>query len=265
VDTKSEAAQSIEHARHDLDDALKRLAKLPAVDADRLTYAAHALNNYLMVVSTISHVLERSLSGSSIPNIEDRLSALNEATKLMKAAVQQLILPSAVGRPHLLFLPVNLQFVAGAACDEYEPIARTKGIRIERNITRAPVVLWTDRIAFGAVIDNLMSNAVKYSKPAGAIIVRAYRLGDEGVFAVSDSGPGIRPEEASLLFSRGGRLSAQPTGGETSTGYGLAIAKDLADELGARIWWQNDAEGASFSVGVPLYEPSVHGDVRAAD
>lgn len=258
MDTRSEAAQAIEHARHDLDDALSLFAKLPAIDADRLTYTAHALNNYLMVVSTISHVLEHSLSGSSVPNVEDRLSALNEATKLMKAAVQQLILPSAGGRPHLLFLPVDLQFAAGAACDEYEPIAATKGIQIEREITRTPVMVWADRIAFGAVIDNLMSNAVKYSRPAGAITVRVYQLNNEGIFAVSDSGPGIRPDEASRLFSRGGRLSAQPTGGEPSTGYGLAIAKDLADELGGRVWWQNEADGARFSVAVRLYEPSVH-------
>jgi signal transduction histidine kinase len=258
VDIKSEAEQAIQHARRDLDDALGRLAKLPAVDADRLTYAAHALNNYLMVVSTISHVLARLLSASSIPNIQDRLSALNEATRLMKTTVQQLVVPSGAERPKLLFLPVNLQFVAGAACDEYEPIAATKGIRIEREISRAPLVMWTDRIAFGAVIDNLMSNAVKYSRPAGTITVRAYRVNNDGVLSVSDSGPGIDPDEASRLFTRGGRLSARPTAGETSTGYGLAIAKDLADELGGRIWWKNETEGATFAIAVPLYEPSVH-------
>lgn len=211
-----------------------------------------------MVVSTISHVLERSLSGSSIPNIQDRLSALNEATKLMKAAVQQLILPSAVERPRLLFLPVHLQVAADAACDEYEPIAAAKGIRIDREIASAPIVVWTDRIAFGAVIDNLMSNAVKYSRPSGAITVRAYEAENEGIFAVSDSGPGIRHDEATRLFSRGGRLSARPTGGETSSGYGLAIAKDLTDELGGRIWWQNESEGATFSVAVPLSDSAAH-------
>jgi len=123
-------------------------------------------------------------------------------------------------------------------------------------------MVWTDRIALGVAIDNLMSNAVKYSRPGGIVVVRTYESDKEGVFAVSDSGPGIRSDEASRLFSRGGQLSARPTGGEMSTGYGLAIAKDMVDALGGRIWWQNDAEGAVFAVAVPLYDATVHTAAR---
>ena len=135
MDARDEASKAIEHARRDLDDALSRLANLPAVDADRLTYAAHALSNYLMVVSTTSHLLERTLSPSPGSETSVRLSALNETTRLMKAAVKQLILPSADERPHLVFLPMNLKFAAAAACDEYEPIAADKNIRIERELS----------------------------------------------------------------------------------------------------------------------------------
>ncbi len=258
MDIRAELSKSIEHARQDLDESLGQLAKLPAVDADRLTYAAHALNNYLMVVSTISHVLERDLGASSIPDAQDRLTALNEATKLMKAAVRQLILPSDENAPKLIFLPVNLTLVARAAYDEYKPIAATKNIRLVLQVIDRPVMVWADRIALGAVIDNLMSNAVKYSRPGGSIVVRETQLDHEGILAVSDSGPGIRADEAPRLFSRGGRLSAQPTGGEVSSGYGLAIAKDLADALGGRISWENNASGATFSVAVPLYDPARH-------
>jgi len=258
VNIRAELSTKIEHARRDLDESLVQLAKLPAVDADRLNYAAHALNNYLMVVSTISHVLERDVGVRSNPDAQERLTALNEATRMMKAAVRQLILPSDDSSPKLILLPVNLTFMAAAAGDEYAPIAAKKGIRVERDVMDRAVMIWSDRIALGAVIDNLMSNAVKYSNPGGLVRVRAYQLNREGIFAVSDSGPGIRQEEASRLYSRGGRLSAQPTGGEGSSGYGLAIAKDLTDALGGRIWWENHASGATFSVALPLYDPARH-------
>jgi len=257
VNIRAELSTKIEHARRELDESLVQLAKLPAIDADRLNYAAHALNNYLMVVSTISHVLERDVGVSSNPDAQERLTALNEATRMMKAAVRQLTLPSDDSGLKLILLPVNLTFVAAAACDEYAPIAAKKGIRVERDVMDRAVMIWSDRIALGAVIDNLMSNAVKYSRPGGLVRVRAY-LNHEGTFAVSDSGPGIPQQESSRLFSRGGRLSAQPTGGEASSGYGLAIAKDLTDALGGRIWWENDASGATFSVALPLYDPARH-------
>jgi signal transduction histidine kinase len=258
VDIRVELSKTIEHARQDLDESLAQLAKLPAVDADRLTYAAHALNNYLMVVSTITHMLGREIGTTSSPDVQDRLTALNEATRLMKAVVRQLILPSDESGGKLIFLPVDLTFVATAACEEYDTIAAKKDIRIIREIMDRPLNGWSDRIALGAVIDNLMSNAVKYSRHGGSIGVREYQLDDQGILAVTDSGPGIRSDEASRLFSRGGRLSSQPTGGETSSGYGLAIAKDLMNALGGRIWWENHASGATFSVALPLYNPAQH-------
>lgn len=57
---------------------------------------------------------------------------------------------------------------------------------------------------FGAVIDNVVSNAVKYSSTGSVVRVRVYEDDSHGVLAVSDSGPGIRSDEASRLYSRGG-------------------------------------------------------------
>jgi len=259
VSTKAELSRAIEHARRDLDESLDQLAKLPPVDADRLSYAAHALNNYLMVVSTISRILERDIGVTSGVDVKARFEALNEATHLMKAAVRQLVVPIDEGAPKLIFLPLNLTLVATAACDEYEPIAGDKNIQIIREVMTRPVTVWSDRIALGAAIDNLMSNAVKYSRLRGAVHVREYETDTEGVLAISDSGPGIDTDEASRLFTRGGKLSAQPTGGEASSGYGLAIAKDLVDALGGRIWWENQTtSGATFFLAIPLYDPARH-------
>jgi signal transduction histidine kinase len=66
--------------------------------------------------------------------------------------------------------------------------------------------------------------------------------------------PGLGPEDRARLFQRGVRLSAQPTGGEPSTGYGLAVAKDLVGQLGGEIWCDSQpGQGACFSVRLPVW------------
>ena len=70
--------------------------------------------------------------------------------------------------------------------------------------------------------------------PGGRVVVRLRRDGD-GV-TVADDGPGLSPEDQARLFQRGARLTPRPTAGEPSTGYGLAVAKDLAARLGGELW-----------------------------
>jgi K+-sensing histidine kinase KdpD len=92
----------------------------------------------------------------------------------------------------------------------------------------------TDRVAIAAVLDNLLSNAIKFSHPNGQIWVQV-RCGEGCVECrVQDEGPGLSQEDQAMLFQRGTQLTPRPTGGETSTGYGLAVAKELIEKLGGR-------------------------------
>ena len=254
MDGKSEATAAIERARTELDEALARLAEVPAMDSDRLTYAAHALSNYLMVVTTSIHLLTLALAQRRDIDVRDRLEGLNHATKLMKQLVRQLLISRSGEGPDLLFAQTDLAKLVRWACDEYEPIAAVKNIVIARDIDSDPVMVLTDRVAVGAILDNLASNAVKYSTPGGTITVGVQYSATEGIVSITDAGPGINDAEAKLLFTRGGKLSNRPTAGESSTGYGLAIAKDLIDALGGRIWFENAPEGgARFSFALPLH------------
>ena len=85
------------------------------------------------------------------------------------------------------------------------------------------------------VMDNLISNAVKYSPPGSVVRVQVEH-GQEGWrFAVSDQGPGISEGEQKKLFQNFSRLSSRPTGGEKSTGLGLAITRRLVEAHGGKI------------------------------
>ena len=81
-------------------------------------------------------------------------------------------------------------------------------------------------------------------------------LGDEVLCSVCDHGSGLSEEDQARLFQRGVSLNAQPTGGETSTGLGLAIANDLAKALGGRLSCTSAlGEGSVFTLSLPLAKP----------
>jgi len=106
------------------------------------------------------------------------------------------------------------------------------------------------------VLDNLLSNAVKYSTPGKRIWVRLQPGLGSIVFSVQDEGPGLSLEDQAKLFQKGVRLNSLPTGGEPSTGFGLAVAKELVSQLGGKIWCESQpGRGACFSFRLPIGEP----------
>ena len=103
-------------------------------------------------------------------------------------------------------------------------------------------------------IDNLVSNAIKYSPIGGEIDVEVGREGDSIMVQVKDQGAGLSPEDISRLFGRFQRLSAKPTAGESSTGLGLSIAKRIVDLHGGGITVQSPGpgQGATFIMKLPM-------------
>jgi len=86
-----------------------------------------------------------------------------------------------------------------------------------------------DTLRLKEILDNLVSNAVKFSPLDGVIDVRVESVEDRIRFEIRDSGSGLTPDDLTRIFGRFQRLSTQPTGGESSTGLGLHITKRLVE------------------------------------
>jgi signal transduction histidine kinase/CheY-like chemotaxis protein len=152
--------------------------------------------------------------------------------------------------------PVDLAGLAREVCEADRPLADAKQQTL---VCEGPaaLILSGDAERLREALDNLISNAIKYSPVGGAITVRVGRevgpLGPELVCAVADHGPGLSPEDTTRVFGRFQRLSAKPTGGEGSTGLGLSIVRRIAELHGGRATAESAGPGAGavFSVRFP--------------
>jgi len=103
------------------------------------------------------------------------------------------------------------------------------------------------------VVENLVSNAIKFTQSGGNVKIKTYLDNESVVCEVSDNGLGLSQEDLKHTFERGARLSAKPTGGENSTGLGLWIVKKLIDAHHGRVWVKSSlGKGSSFAFSIPV-------------
>jgi signal transduction histidine kinase len=257
VDASEPVAASIARAREHLEHALVELEKRPALDASAIAFGAHALNNYLTLTGGTIELLLEALAPHPDRQIHAWLDALQHTTTLMTHTVSQLMsaaMARSAAQPiaALRFEQLQLPVMAQRLCHYYERAAARKDLRILFSVSDAVPPVWTDRVATGAILDNLLSNAVKFSPPGRRIWVHVRGDGPSVLCSVTDEGPGLSPEDQTHLYQRGVRLTPAPTGGEPSTGYGLAVAKELAEQVGGSVSYiSTQGPGACFALRLP--------------
>ena len=119
--------------------------------------------------------------------------------------------------------------------------------------------LWIagDAFLLQRALSNLVLNAIDFAPPESAVTIDAHAVRGRVDVTVRDRGPGIPPRDRERLFRRFVRLGATPTGGETSTGLGLALAKQRARAMGGDLWYEDrPGGGASFVFELPLARAS---------
>jgi signal transduction histidine kinase len=135
----------------------------------------------------------------------------------------------------------------------FESTAKEKNISIVPAISTNGLSIEIDKIIMGRILQNIISNAIKFSPFEKKIFITASMTSNRLIVSVKDEGPGIAKEEQLLLFKRFQKLSARPTNKESSSGLGLYIVKTLADKIGAEIQVISDkGHGAEFKLLIPL-------------
>ena len=132
----------------------------------------------------------------------------------------------------------------------YRTVAEKKRIEIFLNCP-TDVNVYVDRLFLSRILDNLLSNAIKFSKPDTKVTVSVEDKREEVLLHIKDEGPGISEEDQKKLYQKFQRLTARPTGGESSTGLGLSIVKTLVIKMGGSVQCESKLdEGATFTVSL---------------
>jgi signal transduction histidine kinase len=261
AEPKEAVVSAIAKAQANLEEALTELEKMPAFDARSTAFAAHALNNYLTVTSAAVELVLMRLGDHPDDQLRVWLEGAQHATNLMARLLGQLTKAPTPEDAPFRFEAFDLSILVQRACSFYQRVADRKGIRVAVNPAARVPPVWADRVAVAAVLDNLLSNAIKYSPPGRTIQVLVEGDGDWVVCGVRDEGPGLSPEDQARLFQRGARLTPRPTAGEPSTGYGLAVAKELVESLGGQIWCESAVgQGSCFAFRLPTRPDTTQGN-----
>jgi two-component system sensor histidine kinase/response regulator len=234
-----------------------QLSKANAAKNRFLGMAAHDLRNPLASIRGISEFLKAGTVGPLTVDQLDLIETIHSASQSMLHMVNELLDVATIEAGEL---KVNLQAEAldklVSKCVTLTNMeAAKKDTKIIFEAPGESVILRVDLTKMKQVVDNLLSNSVKYSPPGSVIKALIWRndAGNQCHFAIRDQGPGIPDDERDKLFKDFSRLSVQPTGGEKSTGLGLAICRKIVEAHGGTIVAENLPDrGCEFRVSLPI-------------
>ncbi|MDB5804135.1 MAG: two-component sensor histidine kinase [Betaproteobacteria bacterium] len=233
-----------------LNSLLGRLDRALAAQRAFLADAAHELRTPLTAIKLQTDLLARA------QNEDERAEALHKLKAGVERGshlVQQLLTlarqePAAAERR---FTRIDLPELARAVIAERTALALER--RIDLGLARAEAcVVAGDLEALQALVGNLVDNALRYTPPGGKVDVEVYAVEGAPMLTVSDTGPGIAPQERERVFDRFYRV---PGASAPGTGLGLAIVKNIAEIHGARVELQ-DAPGGGLRVVAIFPEPT---------
>ncbi|GGE15097.1 histidine kinase [Aureimonas endophytica] len=232
------------------------LRRANAFKNEMMGMVAHDLKNPLTVIAGRAERLEElAAAGAAVPEIARQAGQARATAQRMLGIVDGLLADALADSLEIGIhcRRVDLGEIVAAEAAANAGAARAKSQTIETAI-EAPLAAYCDPERIAEAVDNLVSNAVKYAPLGGRIAVGASLAGHAVRITVADSGPGLAEEDVARLFGRFQRLSAQPTGGESSTGLGLSIVRRIADLHGGRIEVEprGPLGGAAFVLSIPV-------------
>ena len=235
-----------------LANALNRLAGTLAQEEELRKEAAADLAHELRTPLTgIISRIEAAQDGV-LPDTEDNLRAMHGEALRLKQLVADLGSLAEAQQPALLLArsPVDLGRLVATRADIRAPAFAEKGIALE--VDAGDVIVQGDEGRLAQIVDNLLSNALRYTDPGGRVEVRAAAEGDEALVQVTDTGIGVGADELPHLFERFWRSDKSRARSRGGAGIGLAIVRELVRAHDGRIdVTSQPGVGSTFLVRLP--------------
>jgi ligand-binding sensor domain-containing protein/signal transduction histidine kinase len=264
----------LQHKNLELADANVQLEALNKRKNELIGVVAHDLKNPLAAIMMASSMVERYLDRMRREDLLKHVSNIKTTSERMNKIILDLLDVEAIesGKFNLTLEMVNITQAAQATLNDYAPHADRKAITLHFEPAEQ-LYAFADNGAVRQILDNLVSNAIKYSPPgkhvwviisreeSSTLSLHAVRQGAliqnaesnrRVQIIVKDEGPGLSKEDQQKLFGRFAKLTPRPTAGEHSTGLGLSIVKQLVEAMNGRVWCESElGQGTAFIVELP--------------
>ncbi|MFP5331090.1 MAG: PAS domain S-box protein [Acidimicrobiia bacterium] len=195
------------------------------------------------------------------PPLDDR--ARESVSHILKAGRHLLSLIDEVldiaqveaGRLNMSLEPIEADDAVAESIDLIRPLATARRLTVTADDATCAEHVLADRQRLKQVLLNLFSNAVKYNHPGGSIVVECETVDDMLAISVTDTGPGISPDQQERLFTPFDRLGAEQSE-EQGTGLGLVLSRHLVEAMGGTLTVASVVgEGSTFTVTLPRSGP----------
>jgi two-component system, OmpR family, sensor kinase len=223
-----------------------------------LGIAAHDLRSPLGVIMSYSEFLLEEAAPLLSDEHREFLSVIRSSSDFMRQLVDDLLDVSKIesGRLELNLELTDLGGLLGHVVSLNQVLAAPKNITLVWDRPNTLPKMPVDAIKLEQVLNNLITNAVKYSPTGSRVLISAHHSDESVEIRVQDSGPGIPANEQDKLFKAFGTTSTKSTDGEKSTGLGLMIARRIVEGHGGSIWVESEpGRGATFCFTLPIDAP----------
>ena len=228
----------------------EKLSELNYEKNSLISIVSHDLSTPFASIGMWNQLLQ-SEDGNLTAEQKKALGRISQATQYGEKLIRHILdVEKAQTNVHMVQLDnLDLREIAAHILDNFQPAAQKKEIRLHLDTSGQSLWLLSDRQLLSRMLENILSNAIKYTAQGRNVWVQLREEGEEVIIRVKDEGVGIEEDELPRLFSKYSKISSQPTNGEASTGLGLAIVKRIVEELNGRISCESKrGEGSVFTI-----------------
>jgi PAS domain S-box-containing protein len=244
----------IKQAEEEIKKQNKLLQELNDTKNKFLGIASHDLRSPVYVIRTFSEVLKDGGVGKLNSKQKELVDKIFNSCNYMRALLENLLDISKIesGKIKLDRKIQDLNLLAKTQFELNQLLAQKKNIKLHLHLENIPKILF-DENAMVQVIGNFIGNAIKFSPPDTNVHISTRQEKSHVMFSVQDEGPGLSDEDKKLLFEEFQTLSSKPTGGEKSTGLGLAIAKKIISLHQGEVGVESSlGQGSTFFFKLPV-------------
>ncbi len=233
--------------------ALEQQRELDRLQREFIQNVSHELRTPLALIRGHAELLENGELGDLQTTQQESVSVISRRTQMLSKLVDDIIAVLTIEAQELKREPLSLAQLVRTSLADFQAVAEKAGLTLSAEITPGLPLVSGDALALRRALDNLVSNALKFTPAEGHVTMRLFGGEDTVTLQVSDTGVGIPNDQLERIFERFYQVDGSTTRRYGGVGLGLALVKGIVEAHGGQITVTSQAgQGATFTIKLPV-------------